>query len=753
MRSRLTRQSLSGGRVAAALALTFAVSMLVGASGAQAVVVDMGKTGTSPVTYPTDQVNYVGVALVPGTRSDLVTAKIPTVESSGPCKDPALAPDLNRPKVLETGICSHGGSVMHGNETFALVWDPIRRYFSGTKGYVEQFLRDVADGSGTLTSPYAVTTQYTDSTGRAGNSSMYGGACDDFGVPGGSACEFVPGSGAGHNYPVSGCPVSGTTNAIYAKGSNDYCLTDAQVKSELTSMIEQTGIIGRTQPGYTPTLVLLTPPGVETCLDAAGKLCSATTESAAPAQFCSYHSRVSVGGTKVDYVVQPWTALAEAEGARECDEPGAPVPPETPNEGTLGSEFGAMLVSPLSRSQIAAIVNPELNGWFALDGSEIDDNTCKPLVGLDGAIVGKNTYLLQREFNNGGLLVTDPYAQPCEPHVVLEPEFVVPSAINQGKVVEFDGSVSPSSLVVPAAGYAWEFGDGTKGTGPSVEHTYAQGGSYPVKLTLTDRGGYVESVTQTIDVIGPPVNAGLPAISDPTSSSPSNVAVGDALGVSTGSWTGYPTPFTYSYKWLRCNAAGEGCTAIAGANGATYTPAAADLGHTIRVEVTAVNSAGSGTATSAPTSVVVHQAIPPASSGPALVSGLAAVSGPGGAGAGPQEFTLTALLTPESRKALLRYGVALRAGANQPADGVASIFVSAGEARQAHIYFKRGQSRVVVGRGTIKGLSAGTGTFHLRLSKKVMARLRRLHRVVLTVELLAIDKSGQRRIVTVAGRY
>ena len=35
-------------------------------------------------------------------------------------------------------------------------------------------------------------------------------------------------------------------------------------------MIAQTGIIGRTQPGYTPLVDLLLPPGVETASTAAG---------------------------------------------------------------------------------------------------------------------------------------------------------------------------------------------------------------------------------------------------------------------------------------------------------------------------------------------------------------------------------------------------------------------------------------------------------------------------------------------------
>ncbi len=48
----------------------------------------------------------------------------------------------------ERSLCYQGGAVMHKNETFALTWDPQRTYWSGTRGYVEQYLRDVADGSG-----------------------------------------------------------------------------------------------------------------------------------------------------------------------------------------------------------------------------------------------------------------------------------------------------------------------------------------------------------------------------------------------------------------------------------------------------------------------------------------------------------------------------------------------------------------------------------------------------------------------------
>jgi hypothetical protein len=622
----------SGVRVAlAVLAMAFSALLLFGAVGAKAVVVEDGS-------------NRFGVALVPGTRSDLGTAGTPAVISSAPCSDPALSPDLILP---ESGICWHGGGVMHANETFALTWDPLRRYFSTTKEYVQQFLRDVADGSGTFTSPYAVTSQYTDAVGRAANASRYGGACTDFGAVGGSKCSFGVEEVAapGHDYLASGCPATGINQFFgpeFEEEPNDRCLTDAQIKGEMATMIAETGILGRVEPGYTPTLVLLTPPGVETCLDAEGKLCSANGASAA--RFCSYHSQVNVSGVVVDYVVQPWTpSWTHSNGCDEPDAPAIPLPPvlypEThPHEFAV--DLGIKLVSPLSQAQIAAIVDPELNGWFALNGSEINDNGCRPLPESADVVTvgssGQNSYLLQREFNNAGVIETDPNALACTPHVVLEPTFVIPSAINQGDLVEFDGSTSPSTLIVPRADYAWNFGDGTTAVGPSVEHSYAKGGTFTVKLTVTDRGGNVRSVTQTISVLGP--------------------------------------------------------------TGQVVTP-------------------------------------------------------PGGSGKGSSPgLHIKLQLLPQGLKSLLRHGVSLKVTANEAAAGIASISIARSAAKRAHI--SAGSSPlVVIGVGTVKGVGKGTVELHLRLSKKVAAKIKRLRHLTLTVRVTLLDHIGDRQTVVVAGQY
>src|SRR5437762_6317567 len=60
----------------------------------------------------------------------------------------------------------------------------------------------------------------------------------------------------------------------------------------------------------------------------------------------------------------------------------------------------------------------------------------------------------------------------------------------------------------------------------------------------------------------------------------------------------------YAYQWQRCESGGAACGAIVGATGSSYLVAGGDAGMTLRVAVTASNSAGSATATSAATAVV-----------------------------------------------------------------------------------------------------------------------------------------------------
>ena len=68
----------------------------------------------------------------------------------------------------------------------------------------------------------------------------------------------------------------------------------------------------------------------------------------------------------------------------------------------------------------------------------------------------------------------------------------------------FDGSGShdPDGTITS---YAWNFGDGTTGSGPALSHTYAVGGHYAVALTVTDNAGATNVQSQTVIANSPPV--------------------------------------------------------------------------------------------------------------------------------------------------------------------------------------------------------------------------------------------------------
>src|SRR3569832_2280841 len=68
--------------------------------------------------------------------------------------------------------------------------------------------------------------------------------------------------------------------------------------------------------------------------------------------------------------------------------------------------------------------------------------------------------------------------------------------------VHFDGSTSsdPDGSITS---YAWNFVDGTSGSGSIVDHTYNQAGTYAATLTVTDNNGATGSYQVTITVYTP----------------------------------------------------------------------------------------------------------------------------------------------------------------------------------------------------------------------------------------------------------
>jgi Ig domain of plant-specific actin-binding protein len=130
-------------------------------------------------------------------------------------------------------------------------------------------------------------------------------------------------------------------------------------------------------------------------------------------------------------------------------------------------------------------------------------------------------------------------------------------------------------------------------TGADVGHTVR------VVVTATNEAGTSTPTASTpvaIKASSAPVSATPPVLSGPA-------AQGHPLTADPGNWS-VPGPATYTYQWQRCDANGANCVDIAGATDDTYTPSAADVGHTLRAEITATNDAGATSTTTTPSAPV-----------------------------------------------------------------------------------------------------------------------------------------------------
>jgi RHS repeat-associated protein len=96
--------------------------------------------------------------------------------------------------------------------------------------------------------------------------------------------------------------------------------------------------------------------------------------------------------------------------------------------------------------------------------------------------------------------------------------------------------------------------------------------------------------------------AGAPSNTAPSSIS-GQLLIGQTLTAGTGAWAAAPSP-SYAYQWERCNYTGGSCSNISGATGATYVLTDMDINKTLRVDVTATNTAGKAASTSPATEAV-----------------------------------------------------------------------------------------------------------------------------------------------------
>jgi PKD repeat protein/peroxiredoxin len=90
---------------------------------------------------------------------------------------------------------------------------------------------------------------------------------------------------------------------------------------------------------------------------------------------------------------------------------------------------------------------------------------------------------------------------------VTQPEARVTSdpPVTQGTTQEFSAETSTDNGEIIQ--YVWDFGDGSEGSGITTNHVYASPGDYRVTLTITDRGGNIDTAQLLVAVL--PADGGI----------------------------------------------------------------------------------------------------------------------------------------------------------------------------------------------------------------------------------------------------
>jgi PKD repeat protein len=396
----------------------------------------------------------------------------PSAALAAPALAPVTCPALDAAnKPTPSPLCNmtyHNGPVIHADTTHIIYWEPAG--YSVAANYhsiLERYLTDVDADSGRVSNPYAINTQYSDTTnGNITYNSTYAGARTDTAA-----------------YPArdAKCKLPGTTTM---------CLTETQEINELDKYIKDNNL----PRGLDHLYFLVLPRKVQTCFDDF-TACGPYGPGSDGSEYCAYHTDYNLGNGVTDFANQPYGADGN------CN-----VSPSAPNNVDVDT-----LLNAVSHEHNEAITDPDVSGgWYDANGSGENGDKCNvnygPSLGSTtngtyNVLINHNPYKIQTEWSNAITGCTMTYGAVAPTALFTS----APASPKANDSVSFDGSSSHSN---DAGGYLiaydWDFGDGATANVAKPTHSYGAAGTYGVTLTVKDDAGMTAAVTHDVVVVTRP---------------------------------------------------------------------------------------------------------------------------------------------------------------------------------------------------------------------------------------------------------
>jgi hypothetical protein len=577
----------------------------------------------------------------------------------------ALAPAGPGNLVLNTQPCTLDNScwVMRTNTVYAIYWipsDPTAcggspcRVSTNYESLINGYFTDVAAASGSASNVYSTDTQYYDATGPIAYQSTFAGSdvdhddfpasgCDDGVDPvcltdqqiedeiqsvltakgwhGSTTTLFavMTPDGVGSCFDASAAECTTNTYCAYHSGfldSNDEPVLYANEPYDAT--------ISGCNPGSSPNgdaadaaINTLSHEHNETITDPAGNAWYAA-DGEEDGDLCAWNFGKPLGGTPgVDAYNQVingdhyWLQQEYSNDGSACAQrypfavPGSTAPPTVSGAAAQGQLLSA------THGAWSQVPTSYTYQWLRCTSA--NEKSCLAFPGASGS-----TYRLTAADAGTTIRVAVNAANSIGSSISAE------SASTSVVVPLPAATAAPAVTGVPAVGNEFSTTAGTWNTGVSLSYQWqrcdtdgsactAIGGatSTTYDAVAADAGHTLRSVVTasnaagkagsssaaSLEVVAVPRSTGRPRISG-------KARVGHRLSAKHGGWTWSPT--AYEFHWLRCSHKGSRCVAIKRATHAHYRLSKKDAGHRLRVRVTAVNVAGSGTATSRPSKAVRH---------------------------------------------------------------------------------------------------------------------------------------------------